>query len=109
MEQERCDWLGAHKLCGKFNYVTETCRSMETFYDPDFSNYDREGMRNNRSNTFSTNVNAIAYDEMNEDLNLWNKSCKDTANFETVSNMNFILCCVLSFELICVDYVNIGM
>ena len=61
MEQERCDWLGAHKLCGKANYVTETCRSMGTFYDPNLSNYDCEEMRNNQFNTLSTNGNAIAH------------------------------------------------
>ena len=87
MEQERCDWLGVHKLCGKTNYVTETLRSIETFYDPDFSNYERECMRSNRFSTLTDDGNAISYDEMNKDLNLWKKSCKDIQKFETVSNL----------------------
>ena len=109
MEQERCDWLGAHKLCGKFNYVTETCRSMETFHDLNLSYYDCVGIRNNRFNTLSTKENDIAYDKMNEDQNDWNKSCKDTANFNTVSNIIIVSCCVLSFQLISVGYIDIGM
>ena len=109
LEQERCDWLVAHKLCGKANYVTETLMSMETFYDTSCSNYDREGMRNNRFNALSTDGNAITYNKMNEDLNAWNKSSKDTAKFKTVGNMIIFSHCVSTFELISVGYVNIGM
>ena len=60
---------------------------METFHDPNLSNYDSEGMRCNRINTLTEGGNTISYDEMNEDLNALNKSCKDIQNFETVSNL----------------------
>ena len=33
LEQERHDWLSANKLCGKNNYVVETCRSIKVLYD----------------------------------------------------------------------------
>ena len=96
-------------MCGKSNHVTETLRTMETFYDTDFPNYDRVGMRSNCFNTLSNNGNDIAYDEMNEDLNAWNKSSKDTAKFETASNIIIFSHCVLTFKLVSVGYVDIGM
>ena len=93
MEQEGCDWIGAHKLCGKTNHVIESCRRLESFYDPSVSNFDRESMRCNRFNKLTENGGAISYDEMNELQMTWNKGCVMSPNFQTVRSVFCILYC----------------
>ena len=101
--------LGRTNCAKKNNYVIETLRSMEHFYDPNFSDTDCEGMHANCFNTLTNGGNAMAYDELNDELNLWNKSCRNTPKFETVSNMTVIPCLVLTLKVISVAYANTGI
>ena len=88
LEQERSDWIGAHKITGKANYVTETCRSHETIYDSNLTDYEREGMRTNIFNTLQRDGSAQAHDMLNKAQLLWNKSCTKNPNFDTVRMKN---------------------
>ena len=87
-EQERSDWIGSHKIIGKANYVTETCRSHETIYDSNLTDYEREGMRTNIFNTLQRDGSAQAHDMLNKAQLLWNKSCTKNPNFDTVRMKN---------------------
>ena len=47
LEIEGKDWLGAYKVCGKDNYVTETLHRMDTLYGDKMSDHDLEWLRMN--------------------------------------------------------------
>ena len=83
-ELEWCDWIGAYKLCSKSMYVNESARRMELMNNPSFSDWDLETFRTNRSYLMSKDGNDIPTDQLNEFLNLWNKSCAASPNFSTV-------------------------
>ena len=45
LEIEGRDWLGAYKICGKNNYVTETLHRMDTLYGDKMSDHDLGWLR----------------------------------------------------------------
>ena len=75
-------------MTGKANYVIETCRSHEIFYDSNFTDYEREGMRTNRFNALQRDGSAQAYDMLNGAHMLRNKSCTKNSHFDTVRMKN---------------------
>ena len=64
MEQEGCDWIGSHKLCGENNDVTESSRCIEIFYDRNVTNADCEGICCNSFNTMTDGGNVMSNDEL---------------------------------------------
>ena len=84
LEKEGCDWLGAYKVSGKSMYVPESLKRMELLYGDSLTDWEREEMRLNRLITLSAGGNAVAFDECNELLNLWDKGCVSCPNFGTV-------------------------
>ena len=82
LEIEGTEWLGAYKICGKTNYVTETLHRMDTLYGDDMNDHDLEWLRMNKFFVLSEGGHAVTMDELNEFLNLWNKSCVGTSDFE---------------------------
>ena len=48
--------------------MTETLRSVESFYDSKLSNIDHDGMRRNCFNILTKGGHAFSYDELNEGL-----------------------------------------
>ena len=85
LEKEGCDWISAHKLNGKANYVTETLHRNNTLYDGDgdgMSSFELEWFCTNRFFVMSKGGHAVSYDELNEFLNLWNKTCVPTDKFD---------------------------
>jgi len=47
LEHEGVQWLGAYKVVGKQNYVTETMHRIDTMYGPNMSDSDLEWVRMN--------------------------------------------------------------
>ena len=83
LEKEGVAWLGAYKLSGKKNYVTETLHRMEEIYGEKMNDIRRESIRMNRFFVLSEGGDAVTFDELNELLNLWNKQSGRTLNFST--------------------------
>ena len=55
---------------------------IDTMYGPNMSDTDLEWMRMNRFFILSEGGHAVTMDELNEFLNLWNKSCVSVSTFE---------------------------
>ena len=81
MEKEGRAWLGAFKLCGKNNYVTETLCRNDFLYDLQLEDWDLENLRLNRFFVMTADGNALSLDKLNKFLNLWNKTCVGAINF----------------------------
>ncbi len=84
LEDEGCSWLGAFKSCGKTNYVTEIMHRIDALYGPDMTDDELEWLRINCFFVMTEGGNAVTLDELNEFLNLWNKSSVTSPNFATV-------------------------
>jgi len=85
MEQEGVDWLGAYKLNGKSNYVTENLRRIEFTCATDVTDWENETIRCNCFfNLREGGGHALSLDELNELLNYWNKGCVTAPNSKTV-------------------------
>ena len=68
-------WVGAHKLHGKSNYVTESLHRMDTMYGPKMTRVHRENLRINRFFVMTKEGHAQSHDAFNEVLMHWNKGC----------------------------------
>ena len=68
LEWQECVWLGAFKLHGKKNYVTETLHQIDTMYGPGMSDVHRENIRRNRLFTMTKDGHAQSLDGVNEML-----------------------------------------
>ena len=91
MEKEGCDWLGAFKLCGKNNHVTETLRRNKFLYDTTFEDWELESIQMNRLFVMSEGGHHVSMDELDEFLNLWNKSCVSLYDFTKACNKSRLI------------------
>ena len=71
-------------IAKKSNYVKETCHKFEMVYGSGMSDVERERIRINCFFVLLESGKAMSYDEVNELLNLCNKSCVPILSFETV-------------------------
>ena len=81
LEIEGSKWLGAFKLTGKTNYVTEGCHRIDTLYGGALTPDELEWRRVNQLFLMTEGGHAMSLDEVNELQMLWIKGAVASPQF----------------------------